>query len=151
MTVESSSLALCVHPGYGKALRAQRAIPNGSLVYSLERAGARLSAPTVSSLQVGVDEHLDDPTGWYLNHSCEPNVFVDTTEFTVVAVRDIQPGEDLQYFYPATEWDLAEPFACACGSRNCLGLIAGARETDPAVLDRYRLNEHIQLLRGSKL
>jgi hypothetical protein len=149
MTVESATLALCVHPGYGKALRAQQPIPSGSLVYSLEVDGNRIPEPTVSSLQIGVGEHLDDRTVWYLNHSCEPNVFVDTTEFTVVAIRDIQPGEDLQYFYPATEWDLAVPFACACGSQNCLGLIAGARDLDPAVLNRYRLNDHIHQLLGS--
>jgi hypothetical protein len=149
MTVELPSLELYVHPGYGRALRVHRPIPNGSMILSLDSDVPRRSTPIASSLQVGIDEHIDGPPAAYLNHSCEPNVFVDTGALTVVATRDIRPGEDIQYFYPSTEWDLAVPFECACGRRSCLGLIAGAREMDQAVLDRYRLNEHIQLLRGS--
>jgi hypothetical protein len=151
MTVELPSLALCVHPGYGKALRVQRPIPNGSVILSFESDTVRSSAPTGSSLQVGIDEHVDGPPTSYLNHSCEPNVFVDTGNRTVVAIRDIQPGEDLQYFYPATEWQLAVPFACNCGTSSCLGQIGGARGMDPAVLGRYRLNEHIELLRETSV
>ena len=147
MTVEIPSLALCVTPGYGKALRVQRPIPNGSVVLTFDSDVTERPTPTVSSLQVGVDEHVDGPPVWYLNHSCEPNVFVDTVARTVVAVRDIRSGEDIRYFYPATEWQLAQPFACSCGAETCLGWITGAREMDPAVLGRYRLNEHIELLR----
>jgi SET domain-containing protein len=147
MTVEIPSLELCVTPGYGKALRVQRPIPSGSLILTFDSDVTRRPTPTVSSLQVGVDEHVDGPPVWYLNHSCEPNVFVDTGARTVVAIRDIEPGEDIQYFYPATEWRLAESFACHCGAGSCLGWISGACELDPAVLDRYRLNEHIELLR----
>ncbi|MFL6164421.1 MAG: SET domain-containing protein-lysine N-methyltransferase [Jatrophihabitantaceae bacterium] len=149
MTVEIPSLVLSVHPAYGKTLRVQQPIPNGSMVLSFEDDVTRRSTPTVSSLQIGIDEHVDGPPTCYLNHSCEPNIFVDTGTLTVVAIRDIEPGEDLQYFYPATEWDLAMPFACACGARSCLGLISGARELDQAVLNRYRLNEHIERLRES--
>src|SRR6185503_1329436 len=138
---------LYVHPGYGRALRVQRPIPNGSLILAIDSDVSRRSTPTVSSLQVGVDEHVDGPPVWYLNHSCEPNVFVDTGAGTVVAIRDIRAGEDIQYFYPATEWDLAVPFACSCGTPSCLGLISGARDMDETVLSRYRLNVHIERLR----
>jgi hypothetical protein len=149
MTVELPGLVeLHDHPGYGKALRVQRPVRNGSVVLSLE-TDVRRSTPVASSLQVGVDEHIDGPPAAYLNHSCEPNVFVDTGALTVVAIRDIEPGEDIKYFYPSTEWDLAVPFECACGTSSCLGSISGAREMDPAVLNRYRLNEHIHLLRKS--
>jgi hypothetical protein len=148
MTVEIASLALCVHPGYGKALRVQQPIPNGSVVLSLESDVIRIPAPTVTSIQVGVDEHIDGPPTLYLNHSCEPNVFVDAGTLTVVAIRDISPGEDIQFFYPANEWHMSVPFECTCGTKSCLGLVSGAREIDHEVLGRYRLNDHIKLLQG---
>jgi hypothetical protein len=147
MAKEIPSLVLCVHPGYGNALRVQRLIPDGSVVFPFG-GDVRTVTPTATSLQVGIDEHIDGPPTMYLNHSCEPNVFADASTSTVVAIRDIQPGEDIQSFYPANEWHLSVPFKCACGTTSCLGLISGAREMDHEVLGRYRLNDHIKLLCG---
>ncbi|HST49152.1 SET domain-containing protein-lysine N-methyltransferase [Jatrophihabitans sp.] len=147
MTVETPDFALWVHPEYGRALRVQRPITRGSVVFPFPSDLPSLSTPTIGSLQVGVDRHIDGPPVCYLNHSCEPNVFADATAWEVVAIRDIQPGEDLQMFYPANEWHVAVPFECACGTASCLGLITGAREMDQQVLDRYRVNEHITILR----
>lgn len=148
MTTETPGLVLCDHPGYGKALRVQRIIPNGSVVLSLRGEVVHTRTPTATSIQVGVNEHIDGPPTLYLNHSCEPNVFVDADTLTVVAIRDIQPGEDVQFFYPANEWHMSVPFECTCGTASCLGLITGAREMAHEVLSRYRLNEHIALLHG---
>jgi hypothetical protein len=145
---ENPSLVLCVHPGYGNALRVQRLIPDGSLVLDLRNDVTRTARPTATSIQVGIDEHIDGTPTLYLNHSCEPNVFVDAGTLTIVAIRDIQPGEDIQFFYPANEWHMSVPFRCICGTASCLGLISGARELDHEVLNRYRLNDHIKLLCG---
>ena len=60
-----------------------------------------------------------------------------------------QPGEDVQFFYPANEWHMSVPFECTCGTASCLGTISGAKEMDQEVLGRYRLNEHIEQLRGN--
>jgi hypothetical protein len=144
--VETPSLVLCVHPGYGNALRVQRLIPSGSVLLSLEADVTRTKVPTATSIQVGIDEHIDGPPTLYLNHSCEPNVFVDAGTLTVVAIRDIEPGEDIQFFYPANEWHMSVPFECTCGTASCLGLVSGAREIAPDVLSRYQLNDHIALL-----
>lgn len=149
MAVEIQSLVLCVHPGYGKALRVQQPIPTGSVVLSLEDDVTRMPVPIATSIQVGIDEHIDGPPTLYLNHSCEPNVFVDAGTLTVVAIRDIEPGEDIQFFYPANEWHMSVPFECTCGTESCLGLISGAQEIDHEVLSRYQLNDHIEFLRGS--
>ena len=149
MTVEIPSFVLCVHPRYGKALRVQRLIPAGSVVLSLGNDVTRVVTPTATSIQVGVDEHIDGQPTLYLNHSCEPNVFVDAGTLTIVAIRDIQPGEDVQFFYPANEWHMSVPFECTCGTASCLGTISGAKEMDQEVLGRYRLNEHIEQLRGN--
>jgi hypothetical protein len=148
MTVETPDLMLWVHPEYGRALRVQRLITSGSVVFSLEGDFTWTSTPTVSSLQVGIDQHIDGPPAQYLNHSCEPNVFADARAMEVVAIRDIHPDEDLQMFYPANEWHVSVPFECACGTKSCLGLITGARGMDQERLSRYRLNDHIEILRG---
>ncbi len=148
MTVETPSLVMCVHPGYGRALRVQRPITNGSVIISLASDVTRMPTPTISSIQVGIDQHIDGGPTRYLNHSCEPNVFFDADTLTVVAIRDIQPEEDLGCFYPANEWIMAVPFECNCGTKSCLGSISGAQETDHEVLSRYRLNDHIKVLRG---
>jgi hypothetical protein len=82
-----------------------------------------------------------------LNHSCDPNVRLDTCRMLVVAEREIAPGEEITYFYPSTEWDMAEPFECRCGSRNCLGVVRGAKHLSPEVLGRYFVNQHVLALR----
>jgi uncharacterized protein len=66
----------------------------------------------------------------YINHSCDPNCVLQTTfrAVWVVALRDIQAGEELthQYNYaydPARYMD----FPCRCGAKNCVGYIVDAR------------------------
>lgn len=77
---------------------------------------------------------LADQTRW-INHSCNPNTEVDTVwdpdtqniKAWWVALRDIEPGEELTYDY-AFSGALAE--VCACGARTCRGLIVDADELD---------------------
>jgi hypothetical protein len=59
------------------------------------------------------------------------------------AIRDIEPGEELTFFYPSTEWDMITPFQCLCGSSQCLKRIGGARYLSLNVLSRYFINQHI--------
>lgn len=85
----------------------------------------------------GADFYFDlvDQTRW-INHSCEPNTRVDSGRDPVtgqpmawwVALRDIEPGEELAYDY-AFVGHLAEP--CHCAAPTCRGLIV---DTDPAEL-----------------
>ena len=106
--------------------------------------------PNRFSVQVGTDRHIDGLRELtYLNHSCAPNVFVDTTELTVIALRPIAVGEELCFFYPSTEWRMAEPFDCFCGTAECVGLIAGAEALPETTLSRFVVNEHIRALRAA--
>jgi len=68
----------------------------------------------------------------------------------LVAIRPIAEGDELTFFYPSTEWAMAEPFECGCGAGECIGRISGAREIPLSVLGRYRLNPHIVRLIGSR-
>lgn len=66
----------------------------------------------------------------------------------VWTLRPIAAGEELSFFYPSTEADMAAPFHCRCGAPGCLGIIDGARRMDNRVLrsDRYWpwLSEHVR-------
>jgi hypothetical protein len=61
---------------------------------------------------------------WYLNHSCEGNCgFSDDGDF--VAIRDIQPGEELAYDYGLAESNPNFKMTCSCGSKACRKVITG--------------------------
>jgi SET domain-containing protein len=63
-------------------------------------------------------------TARYINHSCEPNCEAVVTQRTIwiVAVRDIQAGEELSYNYGLT----AKQYRCRCGAKHCCGYILDA-------------------------
>lgn len=65
-------------------------------------------------------------TARYINHSCDPNCAVEHTTDTIwiVAIKDIQAGEELSfnYGYDARDYD---KFPCHCGAKNCCGYILG--------------------------
>lgn len=57
------------------------------------------------------------------NHSCDPNASFDEGGL-LVAVREIEPGEEITYDYvahplPASPWN----FKCGCGAERCVGWI----------------------------
>ena len=80
----------------------------------------------------------------YINHGCDPNCFFDTSNKKVVALRDIEAGEEFTFFYPSTEWEMASPFQCYCNQPGCLGLINGAAFIPNEVLRRYKLSGFIK-------
>jgi hypothetical protein len=105
-----------------------------------------LTEPTYLTVQVGVDKHiLLDPTFLqYINHSCEPNVFFDTTTMELIALTNIQSGEELKFFYPSTEWEMTQSFVCHCKTVSCLHEIKGAAHLPVSVLKKYRLTDFIR-------
>jgi hypothetical protein len=103
-----------------------------------------ITSPTRTSIQINKHEHIEELSRLaYLNHSCDPNVLMDFSRVELRAVRDIEPGEELTFFYPSTEWDMCTPFQCLCGSSQCLKRITGARYLSLNVLSRYFINQHI--------
>ena len=128
-----------------KAFFAQRRYEPGEIVTSFS-AGAVLSSPTYLTVQVGIDKHimLQPEHLQYINHSCDPNVFFDTDAMKVIALKPIEEGDEMTFFYPSTEWDMTQPFKCLCGCRNCLGEIKGASHIRPDVISQYRVTLFIQ-------
>jgi len=109
-----------------KGLFAVEAIARGEILIDLS-GDEILSSPTRRSLQIGEGKHAfgREETVGYLNHSCDPNVFLDFSCLCVRALKDIRAGEEVTIHYAATEYEMHDAFACECGSPNCLRLIRG--------------------------
>ncbi len=127
-----------------KALHATNYFKKGEVI-SKFHAGITQSYATYLTVQVGIDVHitLQPEHLQYINHSCEPNVFFDTTSMELIALKDLQPGEELSFFYPSTEWDMSQPFVCNCKSNQCLQLINGASHLSKESLNKYQLTNFI--------
>lgn len=110
------------------------------------KAAANLKEPSKYTVQMGDDEHiiLQPEYLQYVNHSCCPNTFFDTSLLLLVALQSIEPGDELTFFYPSAEWDMAEPFTCFCGNQNCLHTIQGAKYLDREVFSTYRATAFIR-------
>ncbi|MDD5710853.1 MAG: SET domain-containing protein-lysine N-methyltransferase [Candidatus Colwellbacteria bacterium] len=69
------------------------------------------------------------------NHSCEPNIGFDSS-VTMVAIEDINPGEELVINYAFVE-TYFDAFACNCGSKSCRGEIDSDTWRDPEFIEQY--------------
>lgn len=119
----------------GRHLVAIRPIAKGRRLFAIR--GREIAEPTRYSLQVGASLHLDQDCArdefelvrryfWrYLDHHCDPTTVIRNRE--VIALRAIAEGEGVTFDYNTTEYDMAEPFHCHCGSEHCVGLVRGAR------------------------
>lgn len=76
---------------------------------------------------------------FFLNHSCNPNIGIKG-QIVFVAMRDIQPGEELTYDYATVESDETIPmnFQCNCGGSNCRKVITGNDWRDPGFQKKYK-------------
>lgn len=80
----------------------------------------------------------------YLNHSCDPNVGI-RGQVTFVAMRDVDPGEELTYDW-AMEESSDDRMNCRCGSGRCRGVVTGQDWRNPELQRKYRgyLSSYIQ-------
>lgn len=131
---------------HGQGVFARRPIPAGT--YILEYEGKRLT-PEQADAQDPTDPNdpyhtfffsisngmiIDGGQGGndsrYINHSCEPNCEGHESDsgdkVFIVAMRDLEVGEELLYDYALTIDDnitktLKSQYACLCGSASCRG------------------------------
>lgn len=96
------------------------------------------------------------PDDQFLNHSCDPNVWL-RDEVTLVARRDIAAGEELTADYVFWEYDedYVARWECACGSSLCRGRLTGRDWRRRALQERYDghfspfINERIARLKNT--
>ena len=105
-----------------------------------ERTYASVEAPHSRNIDLNSDL-------FYANHSCEPALEFDTSrwEVRVSRTRALTKGDRLTFFYPSTEYRMAQPFDCHCDSPRCKGRIDGASKMDSEDLKIYWLNEHVEI------
>ena len=108
-------------------------------------AGDIMIHPTYLTVQVAEHEHITLKPQFlqYINHSCNPNVFFDTTSMQLICLRPIPANAELTFFYPSTEWQMTQSFDCHCSAYNCLGHINGAASIPTEILNNYRLTDFI--------
>jgi hypothetical protein len=105
-----------------------------------------VETPNYLTIQISENQHIHILPEYlqFVNHSCEPNVLFNTTTMQLECVNDIEVGDELCFFYPATEWRIAQQFICNCGKPNCVGLVQGAADTPIEVLNTYKLTDFIR-------
>jgi len=135
-----------------KSLHAMVPFKQGEVV-SRFSAGQVFTTPNYLTVQSGFSEHFTLVPEFlqYTNHSCNPNVFFDTENMELIALKDIEQNEEFSFFYPSTELDMAQPFICYCGSKNCLQNIKGAKHIPLEILNNYRLTGFIRQQLQQKL
>jgi len=88
-----------------------------------------------------IDAGVNGNEARYINHGCDPNCESTTVNKRVyiVAIRTIQPGEELSYDYQIQRDSDDAPnvddvYACRCGALNCRGsmLEAAKKPRKPA-------------------
>ena len=97
-----------------------------------QRLFARYAYPITDEIYV---MWSSDPEQWKpINHSCDPNAWLDGLNLT--ARRNIRAGEQITMDYATFCNDSLEQFNCNCGSPDCRGVIRGTDYQRP-LLARY--------------
>ncbi|KAF2998507.1 hypothetical protein E8E13_003941 [Curvularia kusanoi] len=161
-TTTHNAIPAWVGPDLTRLMRVDKRPGNyASASYSLVSlpAGAtfaRITTPTpatvaYSSVQASKTLHIELNSDLvYINHSCAPTLIFDMARWEVRVNPDLEEGlkegDELTFFYPSTEWEMAQPFECLCKTGGCKGVIKGAKDMRVADLDEYWLSEHIKEL-----
>ncbi len=112
-------------------------------------SGKLVSAQHLSSLSeleisrsVQVEEELylvpivEGELGDFVNHSCNPNAGLQG-QIALVALRDIQAGEEICYDYAMTDGSDYDEFECHCCDAACRQRITGSDWQLPELQMRY--------------
>lgn len=148
----------------------------GDIISSFRETSWKTGRKTYTTVQLGSgdDDHWElgggDGSGnrdhkkpekspfTYLNHSCvRPTVWLDVENWCFRALMDIEPNDELTFFYPSTEWEMAQPFDCWCDSEKspktiqsyqCLRRVSGASRLSVQQIEIFKpiLSSHIKNL-----
>ncbi len=152
-------------PPYGDGLFAAQKIAKGELLAVW--GGVIVSTAELHTLpqyvqdraiQVEDDHHLcsgqiDDDADC-VNHSCNPNAGLQG-QITLVAMRDIEPGEEICFDYAMSDGHPSYYLPCQCGASECRHAATGNDWQLPELQKRYKgyfspyLQRRIDALRGS--
>ncbi len=102
----------------------------------------KLQERTWQSLQIDIDTHIRMNIPFELvNHSCDPNCGIKVNEFNgynLVAMRDIDVGEEITFDYCMSEWISIAVKNCKCNSDICRKTIKGGKFLSVEILNKYK-------------
>ncbi|KAJ1036004.1 hypothetical protein NDA13_000659 [Ustilago tritici] len=144
---------------YNSHLISLRTFLPGDLITPFAPHADLATTRSYSTVQTGPWTHIElNSDLLYCNHSCDPNVAFligdadDKQSWKAEAIKKIDKGDTLTFFYPSTEWHMSQPFDCACGHEAlCLGKIDGAHSIPLSTLKRYFVNEHILKMKRQQI
>lgn len=88
-------------------------------------------------LQVGKNIYINlEAPGRFVNHSCEPNAGI-INDSILVALQDIQVGEEIYFDYSTTMDEDYWTMQCGCGSKHCRKTIQDFKHLSLEVKRRY--------------
>lgn len=76
-----------------------------------------------------------DPADFF-NHSCNPNAGLNSP-ISLIALRDIQAGEEICFDYAMSDSSDYDEFICQCGMPQCRGKVTGHDWQLPQLQERY--------------
>ena len=79
--------------------------------------------------------HADLEQKGVYNHSCDPNIGFSSS-ISFVAIRDIEPGEELTFDYAFNE-TYHDSFQCECRATNCRKIVGPDDYMLPGMQERY--------------
>lgn len=142
----------------GLGVFATRRIPRGTITWALDALDQRIDSQRLAALgrlyrplverYAYTNGHGERILCWdigrFMNHSCEANTISTGWDFDL-AIRDIEPGEQVTNDY--TLLNLEESFPCACGSRRCRRVVSSTLADWEALTPR--LDEDVRAACGA--
>lgn len=118
----------------GAGLFTKNFIKKNSVIFHFDGKTGDDAHTNPESLQIDEDKFLESTLKFddFLNHSCEPDCYIDWKNLNLVSLRDIHIDEELSFNYNTAEYDLINMieycgFKCKCNSKNCIGEVKGFR------------------------
>lgn len=114
---------------FGRGLFSQKGIRKGENIFNFTgklinfRQTLEATENFGDPLQIGKDLYisLEEPMR-FINHSCNPNTGI-INDITLIALRDIQKGEELYFDYSTSMDEAHWVMQCMCGEANCRKII----------------------------
>jgi SET domain-containing protein len=138
----------CAHPEGGCGVFAHEKIQKGELISLwggsiVQKDELDPSMPRFTQRVLQIDEGLyilttetPEPNDCF-NHSCDPNLGF-FGQIGLVAMRDIEAGEELMFDYAMSDGGPYDEFDCYCGSSNCRKKITGNDWKLPELWMKYQ-------------
>ena len=104
-----------------KTLKATKSFLQGEILIDFTTAEEILE-PDFRSIDLG-NKHVYHPVARYVNHSCEPNAYVDAQQQKLIAQCTINKNDEITFNYLVSERQITAPFDCNCTSAKCVGRI----------------------------